>query len=359
MRGMAWTRVLKCLCFVIVLLWASAGNGQQPRPGADTRNEARDFFKGKIMTFVVGSRAGGSYDLMGRVLAESLGKYTGATVVVKNVEGGGGIQGANMVYSSNPDGLTLGVINAGLLQTQTLQGKGVKFDLGKFTWYGRVIIQSDATVVGAKGKYKSVEDLLSASSFKEGNAGAGSTGYFKSVLRAEAIGWNAEMVSGYANTSEMLLALIRGEIDVVATTWDVIHPFAKSGEVIPIVTSSDNGIPDYPGIRTLSKIPAVTKRLSERGKELLELDARIGADGLGRIIAGPPGISPDRAAYLEETIQKRVLTDPDFIKKTEKMGEYTVGPLSGSETLREIKRLISIIEKHKALIEEGLKKRQR
>ena len=80
---------------------------------------------------------------------------------------------------------------------------------------------------------------------------------------------------------------------------------------------------------------------------------------MGRIIAGPPGISLDRAAYLEETIQKRVLTDPDFIKKTEKMGEYTVGPLSGSETLREIKRLISIIEKHKAVIEEGLRKRQR
>jgi tripartite-type tricarboxylate transporter receptor subunit TctC len=359
MRTMLWTKALRYLGLLTIFLIASSGNAQQPQVGSEKRDDVTKFFKGKIITFIVGSRAGGSYDMLGRMLAESLGKYTGATVIVKNVEGGGGIQGANMVYSSNPDGLSMGIINAGLLQTQTLEGKGVKFDLGKYTWFGRVIIQADGTVVGAKSKYKSVEELLSAKGFKEGNAGAGSTGYFKSVLRAEAIGWNAEMVSGYANTSEMLLALIRGEIDVVATTWDVIHPFVKSGEVIPILTSSENGIPGYPEVRTLSKIPVVTKRLSERGKELLDLEARIGADGLGRIVAGPPGIPPDRAGYLEEMIQKKILTDPEFIKKTGKMGEYTIGPLSGSDTLRDIKRLISIIEKHRSVIEEGLKRRQR
>jgi tripartite-type tricarboxylate transporter receptor subunit TctC len=357
MKAVRWTNVFRYLVFLTIFLVASSGNAQQLQGVSKTRDEAVKFFKGKMITFIVGSRAGGSYDEVGRALSEFLGKYTGATVVLKNVEGGGGIQGANVVYTSNPDGLTMGIISAGTIQAQTLEGKGVKFDLRKYTWFGRTLTTPDCTVVSAKSKIKTVEDLLSAKSFKEGNTGAGSIGFLKTVLRAEAIGWNAEMVSGYANTSEMLLALIRGEIDVVATSWDTVGPFVKSGEALPVLTAV--GLPDYPGVRVLSKIPAVVKRLSPMGKEFLNLEAQIGVSGLGRMVAGPPAIPTDRAEYLQEVIQTKILTDPDFVSRVRKMGDYTVAPLSGNNTLKEIVSLINVVDKYRNVIEDGLKKRQR
>ena len=359
MKIMPWARAMRCLVFLTVFLIASSVSAQQPGAGSEKKEETSKFYKGKIITFIVGSRAGGSYDTVGRILSEYLIKYTGATVIVKNVEGGGGIQGANTIYNSKPDGLTIGIVSAGMMQAQTLEGKGVKFDLKKLTWLGRTLTTPDCAVASAKSKLKTAEDLISAKSFKEGNAGAGSIGYLKSVLRSEAVGWNAEMVSGYANTSEMLLALIRGEVDVVSTTWDTIEPFAKSKEVVPLYAEGPTPITGFPEIRILTEIPAVKNRLSERGKDLLYLNAQIGADGLGRMVAASPGIPSDRAAYLEEVIQKKILADPDFISRLQKGNQYTVSPLSGSDTLKEIQRLIGIIEKYRSVIEEGLKKRQR
>ena len=154
MKIMPWARAMMCLVFLTVFLIASSVSAQQPGAGSEKKEETAKFYKGKIITFIVGSRAGGSYDTVGRILSEYLIKYTGATVIVKNVEGGGGIQGANTIYNSKPDGLTIGIVSAGMMQAQTLEGKGVKFDLKKLTWLGRTLTTPDCAVASAKSKLK-------------------------------------------------------------------------------------------------------------------------------------------------------------------------------------------------------------
>ena len=88
---------------------------------------------------VLGFGAGGGYDAYGRMLAPHYEKETGATVVVVNQPGAGGMSALNKMYSVPTEALQMTIINgtgAGL--QQLLDMKGVQFDLTKFPILGIV-----------------------------------------------------------------------------------------------------------------------------------------------------------------------------------------------------------------------------
>ena len=83
-----------------------------------------DFYKGKTVTYIAATSPGGGYDLYGRLVAEFMQKHLpGSTFVVKNVPGAGHIVGANTIYASKPDGLTIGIFNTGLIYNQLLASR--------------------------------------------------------------------------------------------------------------------------------------------------------------------------------------------------------------------------------------------
>src|SRR3954464_3462281 len=68
-----------------------------------------DFFKGKTVNYIIATAPGGGYDYYGRLVAEYMQKHLpGSTFVVRNVPGAGHIVGANTIYASKADGLTIG-----------------------------------------------------------------------------------------------------------------------------------------------------------------------------------------------------------------------------------------------------------
>jgi len=64
----------------------------------------KEFFKGKVITFIVPYKTGGGYDTWSRMIAPGIKAYTGANVVIKNVPGAGSLLGANKLYVSRPNG---------------------------------------------------------------------------------------------------------------------------------------------------------------------------------------------------------------------------------------------------------------
>ncbi|MGZ8484529.1 MAG: Bug family tripartite tricarboxylate transporter substrate binding protein, partial [Candidatus Binatia bacterium] len=71
------------------------------------------FYQGKTMQIIVGAKAGDTYDLYPRLVAEFMGRHIpgNPNIIIQNVPGAAGLIGTNQVYNiAKPDGLTLGAI---------------------------------------------------------------------------------------------------------------------------------------------------------------------------------------------------------------------------------------------------------
>src|SRR6266480_2594503 len=100
---------------------------------------AQEFFKDKVITFIVGYSAGGSFDLYTRTIARHFSKHIpgNPTVVVDNMPGASGLIAANHLYNrAKPDGLTIGAWAAPLVLQQIMGNEAVKFDGRKFGYLG-------------------------------------------------------------------------------------------------------------------------------------------------------------------------------------------------------------------------------
>jgi tripartite-type tricarboxylate transporter receptor subunit TctC len=97
-----------------------------------------DFAK-KTITIYIGNTAGGTYDLMGRLLARHLGHHLpgNPTVIADNMPGAGTLRAANYIYNVAPkDGSVLGIIARDAALGPLSGAPGARFDSTKLSWIG-------------------------------------------------------------------------------------------------------------------------------------------------------------------------------------------------------------------------------
>ncbi len=131
---------------------------------ADSQAQA-NFYSGKTLTVVVGSAPGGLYDLWGRLLARTMGKYIAGnpTMLVQNMPGGGSIVAANYLYGiAKPDGLTIGMFQTHMYLEQLVGRPEVKFDVRRFHWLGSQEKGQMMLYIRADSPYKSIDDIIKA-----------------------------------------------------------------------------------------------------------------------------------------------------------------------------------------------------
>ena len=140
---------------------------------------SNDMFRGKTITYIVATTAGGGYDTYGRMIARYMPKYLpGSRVIVRNVPGAGNIIGANAIYTARPDGTTIGMFNTGLIYNQLIGSAGMNFDIAKFTWLGKAATEARAVVLSTNSGIKSFDDMLKARDVKFATSGIGTASYF-------------------------------------------------------------------------------------------------------------------------------------------------------------------------------------
>src|SRR5487761_1057066 len=121
------------------------------------------LFENKTITYIVATTPGGGYDTYGRLIARYLQIHLpGSRIVVKNVPGAGNIIGANTIYASRPDGLTIGMFNTGLIYDQLIHREGVQFDLTRFSWIGKAADDTRGLLIATNSPYKNIGDLMKA-----------------------------------------------------------------------------------------------------------------------------------------------------------------------------------------------------
>ena len=197
---------------------------------AFANSQGADFYKGKTVTYIVATAPGGSYDTYGRVVADFMQKYLpGSTFVVKNVPGAGHLIGANTLYASKADGLTIGTFNTGLIYNQMTGREGVKFDLEKMSWIGKAASDPRVVMVAANSPFSNFDDLRkSRTQVNFGASGVGSASFVESTVLIDALNLPVKLISGF-NGNEGEMAMRRGEVIGMIGSRSSLEPFVKNG----------------------------------------------------------------------------------------------------------------------------------
>jgi len=286
---------------------------------------AADFYKGKVVTYIVATTPGGGYDSYARLVIEFMQKHMpGTTYIIKNMPGAGHILGANALYASKPDGLTIGTFNTGLVYAQLVKQNGVRFDLTKMSWVGKASSDPKVFVVDANSDVKTFEDLRNLKETKnmaEGGVGSGS--YAESSMLIEALKLNLKIIVGYRGEEDKM-AIRRGEALAAMGARSTMEPVAKQGWVRMVfqIGGSEKDLPQLDALVDDPEVKAITALMRSQSD-------------VARFTAGPPNIPKDRMDYLIATF-KGAMEDPAMHEKAAKFGR-PVDPAYGETVLNYVK----------------------
>ena len=278
---------------------------------------AQGFFEGKTLTYIIATNPGGNYDAYGRLIGRHLEEKLGADrVIFKNIPGAGHIIGSNTLFASEPDGLTIGTFNTGLIYAQILQRQGIRFDLNEFSWVGKAAADARAVVLSSNSGLASFEDLIVAEEkVNFAASGVGSASYTETKLLAEALDLNIEMIPGYGgNEGEM--AMLRGEVVGQIGSLGSLQPFIDAGNGFMAVAIGGDATPQ-----------AINFAKTEKAKSIINLiDAM---SNLGRLTAAPPGVPEEVLKELSDAYFA-VMVDPVFLAEAKRLG-LSIEPANGQE----------------------------
>jgi tripartite-type tricarboxylate transporter receptor subunit TctC len=285
-----------------------------------------DFYKGKVVSLVVGYGSGGGYDVYGRLVATHLGKYIpgNPTVVLQNMPGAGSLRSVNYLYNTAPkDGTVIGTFARDMpLMGIIGNNPNVRFDPRKLTWLGSsssyandaylLITRKDAAV-------KSIEDAR-----RRGGP---------PLVLGDALALNIRLIAGYPDSNALFLAADRKETDgrfVGLSAVSSSHPEwlkPDSGMQVLLQFARVTRHPQFPEVPTARELAR-----DDRARALIEL-AEL-PYRLSRPFAAPPGMPPDRAKALQAAFLA-VHQDPQYLDEAGRL-KVDVSPIGGEEVLRAI-----------------------
>lgn len=289
---------------------------------------ALEFYKGRSITIVTSTGAGGGYDLTARLIARFMPRYIPGvgSILVQNMPGGGSLRATNYMYEIAPkDGTMIGVVENGIPLKQVLDSTNMRFDVAKFNWIGSTGGHNEAIMALAAAGVQSIDDLKT----KEvvlGGTGASSTLVMYPAAMNNVLGTRFKIVTGYTSSTEVYLAMDRGEVlarsGTVASLKNWHADWVKQGKIKILAQVGLKPDAVLPGVPLM--MDAATSQEDRRVLGLISSPA-----ALGNPYYAPPGVPGDRIALLSSAFAS-TLKDPDFLKEAEKI-QAEISPMSGAE----------------------------
>jgi tripartite-type tricarboxylate transporter receptor subunit TctC len=288
-----------------------------------------DFYRGKTITLTVGYSVGGGYDTYARILAHHMGRHIPGqpTIVVQNAPGAGSMRAANMIYNVAPkDGTAFGMFGRGIALEPLIGTSPAQFEATKFLWLGSGTEEAAVVVIRAEKGIKTWADMQTMP-FTVGGEGTGSDPDVYALMLKNVFGVKLRLISGYPGTTEMALAVERGEVDGRASwSWSSLKSLkpdwiAQKKINIPVQLNMHKS-PDLPDVPLIGDFATGTRQ-----RQILKLV--LSRQTMGRPFMAPPGLPVDRAAALR-TAFDQTMKDPAFIAEARARGQE-VNPVSGPE----------------------------
>jgi tripartite-type tricarboxylate transporter receptor subunit TctC len=303
------------------------------------------LFKGATMTILLGQPPGGSYDLYARLAADHMRRFIpgNPTIIVQYKPGGGGATAVATLYEVAPrNGTTLGLFSETIGHTQLLEPSVGKWKMQEMTYIGSFSTVNAAFVRRKDAPAKTVEEMRRIS-MNVGCSGRTSQSYQSPAMLKNLAGFKFNTICGYPGSAEYVLALEKGEVDMVSSAWNQwtsAHPQKiASGEFVPVIQSGLQRHKDLPNIPLMQELVDDPKL-----KQVFEF-ASAGA-AIGRALLAPPKVPQERIDALRAAFD-RTVKDPDFIADAKKRGA-DLDPVSGADVQ---KASLAIINAPKDIIE--------
>lgn len=257
---------------------------------------AQATFPQKPITFVVPYLAGGTTDLVARVVGEHMSRTLGQPVVIENKPGAGGNIGMDVVAKSKPDGYTIGF---GAISTNALNPhiyKSMAFDPRKdFT---AVSMLGYSTIVLEVGKsfpadnlHEFIAYIKAHPGFQYGTAGAGTSMHLAGVMFAQMAGLDTIHVP-YKGSVPGITDMLGGHLPAMFDNLPASLPHIQSGKLKALAVAGSERSPSLPNVPTIA----------ESGLKGYAVDPWFG-------VYGPAKLDPAITAKLNAAINK-ALSDP-------------------------------------------------
>ena len=256
------------------------------QPGGDT-------FAAKSVAMIIGFGPGGGYDLWGRTVGRHIGRHLpGApTVIPQNMPGAGSYAAASYIFNIAPkDGSVLGIIARDAALGPLSGATGARFDPTRLSWIGTPTKETNVCVAYHTSQVKSVLDLYDKQLIVgDTGPGTGTRSYPKALN--ELLGMKFKLVGGFPASSDVFLAMERGEVEGICESLDSIK--IRRPDWIPTRKISilfQGGAEPNP---ELDGVPFVLD-LALTGEQRQALEFLYAGQGIGRPFVAPPDLPPDR-----------------------------------------------------------------
>ena len=263
--------------------------------GLATAGASAQSYPTRPVTMVVPYAAGGTTDVIARIIAQAMSTDLGQTVVVENATGAGGTLGTQRVVRAEPDGYTLSFGHMGSLAAAKALYPKLSFD--PRTDLAPVGLVATVPMVLSVNKESGIADLaafrekLKGGGVKLGHAGVGSVNHLAIMAflaEADAQAVQVAYRGGGPANNDLMGGVIDGVIDQTVSTIPVL----QSGKTKGLAVTARQRLPQLPDIPTF---------------------AEAGLPGFGltvwNAIAAPKDTPKEIVARLEASLAK-ALTDP-------------------------------------------------
>jgi tripartite-type tricarboxylate transporter receptor subunit TctC len=222
-----------------------------------------ESFPSRPITLVVAAAAGGTTDVLARIVARRMSEDLGQSVVVENVTGGGATVGTRRVVRADADGYTLIFGNMGSLAANFWLFPNLGFDPRQdLAAVGLVAIVPMVLSVSKKSGIHDLAGLIAALKAKPGalnfgHAGPGTTTHLAAITFLHVTGTQAHDIP-YRGSGPAINDLVAGTIDAVIDQTVTMIPMHTGGSVTAIATSSASRLAQIPDVPTFAEagVPA-------------------------------------------------------------------------------------------------------
>jgi tripartite-type tricarboxylate transporter receptor subunit TctC len=316
MAYQAWSRILA------VVAYAAA-------PSVAQAQTAADF---KTVNILVGSSAGGGYDLYARILARHISRHIPGqpNIIVQNMPGASSLKAVKYLDSGPPrDGSFITAFNPGLLNESLLGADDkVAFKFTDVAFVGSITRDLRACYAWGATGIKTFDDLKKAKQFNMGAPAPGTSSYINEAVLKNMFGINLRQVTGYAGSAQQRLAIERGELDGDCGAWSSVTPdWVAHDKINPLIKFTPLPVPKLPaGVPFAGDLAP-----NQEARDIL--DILMAADALGRPFVVSKQTPAPRLAVLRAAFDA-AMKDDQFLAETQKMDLPVEGPITGPEAER-------------------------